>query len=59
MRTKGRLHLPLLVGELTDRIVTYHPEPITKLNPKIPPEFDPIVAGMLAKERSERYGRSG
>jgi len=41
--------------ETTDRILHQDQPPLRELNPKLPAEFDRIVAKMLAKEPAQRY----
>jgi len=47
------------VFALMNRIVTDAHQPVTKLDPALPPAFDRILARALAKAPAERYQRAG
>lgn len=43
------------LGETIDRILHSEPEPISKLNPRIPPELQQVIQKCLEKKREQRY----
>src|SRR5215471_11033227 len=43
------------LGATIDRILHSEPEPISKLNPRIPPELERVIQKCLEKKREQRY----
>jgi sugar lactone lactonase YvrE len=43
------------LGATIDRILHSEPEPISKLNPRIPPELERVIQKCLEKKREHRY----